>query len=76
MNGDINAYGVTRYETAHGQIAVRMSAPQANRVLLAFERLDQAGGLDPALAQLRERLKTALVSKSSGDTDSAPSSGE
>ncbi len=67
--------GISRYDAAHGTLAVRMDAPQANRILLALERLDQAGGLDPALAQLREHLKTALVRKSSGDTDSAPSSG-
>jgi len=64
---------VDRFSAAHGQIAIRLDAPSANRVLLAFERLDQQSGLDPALAELREALKRALVTKSSGDTDSAPS---
>jgi hypothetical protein len=69
----VNRWDAGRYETPHGEIAVRMDAPQANRLLLAIERLDQDGGLDPAFGDLRDRLKTALVNKSSGDTDSAPS---
>lgn len=65
---------VDRYHSAHGEIAVRVDAAEANRLLLALERLDQdGGGLEPSLATLRETLKAALVTKSSGDTDSAPS---
>jgi hypothetical protein len=64
---------VSRYTSAHGEIALRMGAPEANRILLAIERLDQEAGVDPAFGDLRERLKTALATKSSGDTDSAPS---
>jgi hypothetical protein len=41
--------------------------------LLALERLDQQGGLDPALAELRDELRQGLVKKSSGDVNSAPS---
>lgn len=62
-----------RFSAAHGQIAIRLDAPGANRVLLALERLDQQSGLDPALAELRQALRQALIAKSSGDTDSAPS---
>lgn len=69
----MSADDVERYTAAHGQVALHLSAPEANRLLLAIERLDQEGGLDPAFADLRERLKTALMAKSSGDTDSAPS---
>lgn len=69
----MSTYGVEPYRSAHGEIALRLDAPQANRILLTLERLDQEGGLDPALATLRETLKEALVAKSSGDTDSAPS---
>ena len=54
-------------------LLIEMDAPLANRVLLALEHLDQDGGLDPALGDLRESIKAALVPKSSGDTDSAPS---
>jgi hypothetical protein len=61
------------YRVARGEITLRMGAPEANRILLAMERLDQEGGLDPAFGDLRERLKTALTPKSSGDVDSAPS---
>ena len=64
---------VERFSVAHGQIAIRLDAPTANRVLLALERLDQQSGLEPALAELREGLRAALAGKSSGDTDSAPS---
>jgi len=64
---------VDHFSVAHGQITIRLDAPSANRVLLALERLDQQGGLDPALAELREALRRSLVAKSSGDTDSAPS---
>jgi hypothetical protein len=64
---------VERYRRAHGEIALTMDAAAANRILLVLERLDQEGGLDPALGELREHIKTALVTKSSGDTDSAPS---
>jgi hypothetical protein len=69
----VSTYGVERYRSAHGEIAVKLDAPQANRLLLALERLDQEGGIDPALATLRDTLKEALIKKSSGDTDSAPS---
>jgi len=69
----MNTDEVGRYQSAHGEITVRMRATEANRVLLALERLDQDEGLDPALGELREHLKTALTTKSSGDTDSAPS---
>ena len=64
---------VERYSAAHGSIGIKMDAPTANRMLLALEHLDQQSGLDPALAQLREALREGLVTKSSGDTDSAPS---
>jgi hypothetical protein len=69
----VSTYGVERYRSAHGEIALKLGAPEANRLLLALERLDQEGGLDPSLAMLRETLKEALATKSSGDTDSAPS---
>lgn len=69
----MSTYGVERYRRAHGEISLIMDAAAANRVLLVLERLDQEGGLDPALGELREHIKTALVTKSSGDTDSAPS---
>ncbi len=69
----MSVYGVEQYESAHGDIGLRIDAGEANRLLLALERLDQEGGLEPALANLRETLKAALVTKSSGDTDSAPS---
>lgn len=69
----MSTYGVEPYRSAHGEIAVKLDASQANRLLLALERLDQDGGLEPSLAELRETLKEALVTKSSGDTDSAPS---
>jgi hypothetical protein len=64
---------VDGFSAAHGRIGIRLDAPQANRLLLALERLDQQGRLDPALAELRDALRQALVKKSSGDTDSAPS---
>ncbi len=69
----MSTYGVERYKSSHGAIALKLDAPEANRLLLALERLDQEGGLDPSLAVLRDTLKEALVTKSSGDTDSAPS---
>jgi hypothetical protein len=69
----MSAYGVEPYRSAHGDIGLHMDAGEANRILLALERLDQEGGLEPSLADLREKLKAALVTKSSGDTDSAPS---
>lgn len=72
----MSTYGIDRYGRAHGEISLKMDAAQANRLLLALEHLDQGAGLEPALAALREDLKTALIPKSSGDTDSAPSSGE
>jgi hypothetical protein len=72
----MSTFGAERYRSAHGEIAVKLNAADANRLLLALEHLDQDGGLEPSLAQLRETLRAALVSKSSGDTDSAPSSGE
>lgn len=69
----MSTFGVERFESAHGEIAVKMDAGAANRLLLALERLDQDSGLEPSLAELRETIKSALVTKSSGDTDSAPS---
>lgn len=61
------------YES-HGEITLRMDAPKANRLLLAIEALDErTPGVDPALDELRQELRGALASKSSGDTDSAPS---
>lgn len=72
----MSTYGVDRYRSANGDIAIHMTAADANRTLLALERLDQGSGLDPSLAQLRESIKAALVTKSSGDVASAPSSGE
>lgn len=69
----MSTYGVERYGRSHGKISVVMDASAANRILLVLERLDQEGGLEPALGELREHIKTALVTKSSGDTDSAPS---
>jgi hypothetical protein len=64
-----------RYARAGGEIEIRMDAGVANRVLLALEHLDQRHGLEPVLAELRETVRSALSTKSSGDTDSAPSSG-
>ena len=55
------------------EIVIRSDAARANRLLLALEHLDQQGGLDPALAELRDELRQGLVKKSSGDVDSAPS---
>ena len=55
------------------EIVIRSDAARANRLLLALERLDQQGGLDPSLAELRDELRQGLVKKSSGDVDSAPS---
>ncbi|HEV3154703.1 MAG TPA: hypothetical protein VGZ02_12935 [Candidatus Baltobacteraceae bacterium] len=72
----MSTYGVDRYNREHGEIAIHLDAPAANRILLALEHLDQGGGLEPALDDLRQSIKVALVTKSSGDTDSAPSSGE
>ena len=69
----MSTYGIERYHSSHGEIAVKLDASEANRLLLALEHLDQDGGLEPSLATLRETLKAALVTKSSGDTDSAPS---
>jgi hypothetical protein len=71
----MSVYGFERYRAAHGDVVLRIDAADANRLLLALERLDQDGGLEPSLATLRETLRAALVTKSSGDTDSAPSSG-
>ena len=71
----MSTYGVERYHSAHGEISVKIEAGEANRLLLALERLDQDSGLEPSLATLRETLRAALVTKSSGDVDSAPSSG-
>lgn len=69
----MSTYDVDRYRKARGNIGLHMSVADANRILLALEHLDQEHGLDPALTELRENIKTALVSKSSGDVDSAPS---
>ena len=76
-NGAVHEHvRIERYRSAHGDIAVKFDAADANRLLLALERLDQdGGGLEPSLAMLRETLRAALVTKSSGDTASAPSSG-
>lgn len=70
----MSLYHVDQYDRAHGTVAIRLDAGAANSLLLSLERLDQQDGLDPALATLRESLKAALMTKSSGDTDSAPSS--
>ena len=64
---------VDPFSAARGQLAIRLDAPETNRLLLALERLEQQGGLDPALAELRDALRQGLVKKSSGDTDSSPS---
>ena len=64
-----------RYSRAGGEIAIRIDAGVANRLLLALEHLDQQHGLEPVLADLRETVRSALSTKSSGDIDSAPSSG-
>jgi hypothetical protein len=69
----VSTYDVDPYRTARGSIAIHMSAGDANRTLLALEHLDQQSGLDPALTELRESIKAALITKSSGDVDSAPS---
>lgn len=69
----MSTYGMDRYTRAHRDIAVVLDAAAANRILLALEHLDQDGGLEPSLGELRETIKAALVAKSSGDTDSAPS---
>lgn len=55
------------------EVVIRSDAARANRLLLALERLDQQGGLDPALAELRDELRQGLMKKSSGDVESAPS---
>ncbi|HZT14057.1 MAG TPA: hypothetical protein VFA29_14755 [Candidatus Baltobacteraceae bacterium] len=69
----MSTYGVERFAKAHGKLAIELDAPQANRILLALEHLDQESGLNPALDELRTSIRAALVTKSSGDTDSAPS---
>lgn len=57
-------------------MVIALDLGYANRLLLVLERLEQRGtGLDPALAELREKIRGGLTDKSSGDTDSAPSSG-
>ena len=66
-------YNVDPYTKAHGNVAIHLDAAAANRILLALERLDQESGLEPALAELRQNIKIALVSKSSGDVAGAPS---
>jgi len=63
------------YGAAGDDVIVSMDAGTANRLLLALERMDQRSGLDPVLADLRENVRASLSTKSSGDTDSAPSSG-
>ena len=55
------------------EIVIRCDAARANRLLLALENLDQQGGLDPALGELRDELRQGLVKKSSGDVGGAPS---
>lgn len=72
----MSKFDVERYAGSHGEIAIRMGAPAANRILLALEMLSQERGLDPAIEELRDLITAALTTKSSGDTDSAPSSGE
>lgn len=69
----MSTFGVERFESAQREVSLKLHASDANRLMLALERLDQESGLEPALAQLRESLRAALVTKSSGDTDSAPS---
>ena len=64
---------VEPYDRSHREIVIRLDAGAANLVLLALERLDERGGLDPELAKLRDAVRSGLVTKSSGDTDSAPS---
>lgn len=64
---------IEQHRAAHAGIGLRLDAGAANRVLTEIEHLDQQGGIAPALADLRERLKAALALKSSGDTVSAPS---
>ena len=69
----MSTYGTERFTRSHGEVTIHMDAPAANRILLALEHLDQDGGIEPALGELRENIKLALATKSSGDTDSAPS---
>ena len=69
----MSTYGTERFNLSHGEIAIHLDAPAANRILLALQHLDQDGGIEPALGELRESIKLALVTKSSGDVDSAPS---
>lgn len=64
-----------RYGAANDDVVVTMDAGTANRLLLALEMIDQRSGLDPVLAELRENVRASLSTKSSGDTDGAPSSG-
>ncbi|MBV8117875.1 MAG: hypothetical protein JOZ01_07835 [Candidatus Eremiobacteraeota bacterium] len=64
---------VEPFRAAHGFLTLKIDAGMANRILLALEHLDQNSGLDPALSTLREQLRAGLVTKSSGDTDSTPS---
>ena len=64
---------VEPFREAHGFLTLKIDAAMANRLLIALEHLDQSSGLDPALSTLREELRAGLVSKSSGDVHSAPS---
>lgn len=64
-----------RYGSAGDDVVVTMGTGTANRLLLALELIDQRSGLDPVLADLREHVRASLSTKSSGDIDSAPSSG-
>ncbi len=43
----MSTFGVERFEGAGGSIAIKLHGGDANRLLLALERLDQQGGLDP-----------------------------
>ena len=54
---------VEPYDRSHREIVIRLDAGAANLVLLALERLDQRGGLDPELAKLRDAVRSGLVTR-------------
>ena len=64
---------VEPFSEAHRFVTLKIDAGMANRILTAIEHLDQSSGIDPALSSLREELRAGLAAKSSGDTDSSPS---